>query len=130
MARRYTLTTAALTLEVSPKWLDNVLSHHRVPGIEQSRQGVARRLTIDGIVILALSLLLIQELGLPVGRAIDVARIMAIHHGRYDTTRGMSIVFELPRFRSELLERLEGAVEVAPIPRRGRPPANKTGRLV
>jgi hypothetical protein len=130
MARAYTPAAAALTLGVNPKWLDNVLSHHQVPGVEQSRQGIARRLSIDGIVVLALGLLLIQELGLPVGRAIDVAAIMASHHGRYDTMQGVAIVFELSRFRNELIHRLESAVEVAPAPRRGRPPTNKTGRLV
>jgi hypothetical protein len=49
--------------------------------------------------------------------------------GRYSAERGVSIELDLTAFRSGLLEQLEHAVEVAPIPRRGRPPKDKTGRL-
>jgi hypothetical protein len=41
----------------------------------------------------------------------------------------VSIEMDLGAFRLSLLERLERAVEIAPIPKRGRPPSNKTGRL-
>jgi hypothetical protein len=41
----------------------------------------------------------------------------------------LKVEIDLQSFQTALLERLESAVEIAPIPRRGRPPANKTGRL-
>ena len=68
MARAYTIATAALTLGMSIKWLDNTLSHIRIPGVQQERQGVARRITIDGLLVLTVATLLINELRNSAGR--------------------------------------------------------------
>jgi hypothetical protein len=127
--RAYTITTAALALGTSTKWLDNVLSHHRVPGVAQERQGVSRRLTVEGLLVLSLAILLIQELGLPTPRAIQLGEDLANKDGRYVASQGLNVGLDLASFRAQLLERLENAVEIAPVPRRGRPPLNKTGRL-
>jgi hypothetical protein len=129
MPRAYTIATAALALGTSVKWLDNVLSHNRVPGVAQERQGIARRLTVEGLVVLGLAVLLIQELGLPTQKAIALAEGLASGEGRYLAQEGLSLALDLPSFRAGLLERLENAVEIAPVPKRGRPPLNKTGRL-
>jgi len=129
MPRAYTIATAALVIGTSVKWLDNVLSHHKVLGISQRRQGIARRLTVEGLAVLALMLLLIQDLGLPTARAIAVAEDIAKHGGRYASPQGLNVQLDIATFRARLLERLESAVEIAPVPKRGRPPANKTGRL-
>jgi hypothetical protein len=129
MPRAYTIATAALALETSVKWLDNVLSHNRVPGVSQDRQGVSRRLTIEGLLVLALAVLLIQELGVPTPRAIALAEDLAKNEGRHLANQGLNLELDLVSIRGRLLERLENAVEVAPVPRRGRPPLNKTGRL-
>jgi hypothetical protein len=129
MARAYTVGTAALTLHVPPKWVDNVLSHYHLPGVQQRHQGVSRRLSPDGILILALAQSLIENLGTPTGRAVELAIEMTKNHGRYDFQRsGLSVAFDLPQFRAQLLTRLEAAVEIAPTPKRGRPAVNKTGR--
>ena len=129
MARVYTLTTAALTLGTPMKWLDNVLSHNRVSGVAQQRQGVSRRLSVEGLVGLAVAILLVQELGLPIAKAIAVAENLAKGEGRYIAARGLVLTLDLSSFRADLLERLENAVEIAPVPKRGRPHKNKTGRL-
>jgi len=129
MARVYTIATAALTLGTSVKWLDNVLSHNRVSGIVQERQGVSRRLTVEGLVGLALAVLLVREIGLPIAKAIGVAENLAKNEGRYVASRGLMLTLDLSSFRVDLLERLENAVEIAPVPKRGRPYKNKTGRL-
>jgi hypothetical protein len=129
MPRAYTVATAALALDVSAKWVDNILSHHTVPGVDQQRQGVARKLSIDGLLILALTTFLIQELGAPAPKAIGIAEIILRNEGRYESPRGLSLILDLSAFQTSLLERLENAVEMAPVPRRGRPAANKTGRL-
>ena len=129
MARLYTITTAALTLGTSMKWLDNVLSHNRVSGVAQQRQGVSRRLTVDALVGLAVVILLVRELGLPIAKAIAVAENLAKNEGRYVASRGLVLTLDLSSFRTDLLERLENAVEIAPVPKRGRPHKNKTGRL-
>jgi hypothetical protein len=126
--RAYTIATAALALGVSGKWIDNVLSHNKVPGIRQERQGIARRLSVEGLLVLAVTTLLIDQLGLPTAKAIIVAEEIVKGSGRY-LAGELSIEIDLTMFQATLLEKLESAVEIAPIPRRGRPPANKTGRL-
>jgi hypothetical protein len=76
-----------------------------------------------------LAVLLIQELGLPTPRAIQLAEDLAKNDGRHVVSQGLNVGIDLTSFRAQLLERLENAVEIAPAPRRGRPPLNKTGRL-
>jgi len=129
MARAYTIATAALTLGTPVKWLDNLLSHNRVSAIARERQGVSRRLTVEGLVGLALAVLLVRELGLPIAKAITVAENLAENEGRYIMPQQLMLTLDLSSFRTHLLERLESAVEMAPIPKRGRPRKNKTGRL-
>lgn len=129
MPRAYTVATAALALDVPSKWVDNILSHYTVPGVAQQRQGVARKLSVDGLLVLALATSLIQELGAPVLKAIGIAEVLLRNEGRYESPKGFSLSLDLSTFRTGLLKRLENAVEMAPMPRRGRPVANKTGRL-
>jgi|SRR6267378_1146669 len=129
MARAYTIATAALALGTSVKWLDNVLSHNRVLGVSQERQGISRRLTVEALLVLALAVLLIQELGLPTSKAITLAEDLAKNEGRYSAQQGLNLGLDLRSFQIQLLQKLERAVEIAPIPKRGRPPRNKTGRL-
>lgn len=111
------------------KWVDNTLSHNRVAGVVQERQGVSRRLTVEALLILALAILLIRELGLRAPKAIGVAEDLAKNEGRHKTGQWFTLALDLQSFRFQLLESLEDAVEIAPIPTRGRPPQNKTGRL-
>ena len=129
MARAYTIATAALTLEIPVKWLDNTLSHIKIPGVRQEKQGVARRITIEGLLVLSIAALLINELGLSLSQAARMAETLASNNGVYASPGGVGIQLDLEGLRFKLLERLEHAVEVAPIPKRGRPPKNKTGRL-
>ena len=129
MVRGYTVATAALALDMPIKWLDNVLSHNPIPGVAQQRQGVSRKLSIEGLLVLALASSLVQELGTPMLRAIGIAQALVRTEGRYESPQGINLFLDLPTFRNTLLERLESAVEMAPAPRRGRPAANKTGRL-
>lgn len=129
MARAYTIATAALTLEMPIKWLDNTLSHIQVAGVQQERQGVARRITIDGLLVLAVATMLINELGIPLASAIELSEKLATSGGRYTSPDGVSLQMDLEKLRAGLIQRLENAVEITPIPRRGRPPKNQTGRL-
>jgi len=129
MARAYTIATAALTLGIPAKWLDNTLSHIKIPGVRQEKQGVARRITIDGLLILSIAALLIDQLGLSLSRAVKIAETLAANDGLYASPGGVGVRLDIDGLRSKLLERLEHAVEVTPIPKRGRPPKNKTGRL-
>jgi len=129
MPRAYTIATAALALGIPPKWLDNVLSHYKVPGVAQEKQGVARRISVEGLLLLAATLLLTRELGLATAKAIELATTVIASDGAVEFRGGMRIELDLGNLRTGILSQLERAVEVAPLPRRGRPPKNTTGRL-
>ena len=128
MPRAYTIATAALALGVPAKWLDNTLSHFRIEGVEQERQGLARRLSLHALLVLAVSTLLTRELGIPVARALELAKNIIAGNGELVFGDRLRLSTELATVRVDLLRSLEHAVEVAPLPRRGRPPKNTTGR--
>jgi hypothetical protein len=129
MSRAYTVATAALALNVSTKWIDNTLSHFTVQGVTQARQGIARRLSVESLMILYIALTLIHDLDAPVGNAVDVGAQIIEARGRLRLPLGVTLEIDLQDTNAVLLERLEHAVEVAPLPRRGRPPQKTTGRL-
>lgn len=124
--RAYTVTTVAVTLNVPSKWLDNVLSHHTVPGVAKTRQGVARRLTQEAVVVLAIALMLSGSLAISVPRALEIAQELRRAGGskaRYVLDGGTGeLLFDVTAIESDISDRLAEAVEIAPTPRRGRPP--------
>lgn len=135
MARAYTVGAVALALDVTAKWIDNVLSHHTVRGIAQERQGVSRKVNVDGLLQLALAIILIEDLEIPISSALRLANTLAETGGSLKTPAGISVDLDLEVIRARLETRLAQAVEIAPVPRRGRPPhsssrpSSKTGRL-
>lgn len=129
MARAYTVGTVALALEISTKWIDNVLSHHTLTGVAQERQGISRKVTLEAVLQLGVAILLMEDLGLPTANALKLASAINKTDGHYLTPAGTGIHLELGKIRSDLEARLARAVEIAPVPRRGRPASSKTGRL-
>ena len=123
--RAYTVATVALTLKVTRKWLDNTLSHNRVDGVVQSRQGVSRSLSPHAVLTLDIALRLAEDLEMPLKRALTVASHLARSqkNGSYALSRGFSIALDLDRLVEEITARLARAVEITPLPRRGRPSA-------
>jgi hypothetical protein len=73
--------------------------------------------------------LLSAELGSSFGNALDIAQQLVASGGKLESPNGIRIELDLHGLKDRLLARLEHAVEVAPLPRRGRPPKNTTGRL-
>ncbi|HXG72694.1 MAG TPA: hypothetical protein VNJ04_18985 [Gemmatimonadaceae bacterium] len=129
MAKVYTVATVALALKVAPKWLDNLLSHHSVTGVDREAQGRSRRLSTPSVQLLAIALTLMNDLALSTPRSLALAAKLMSSGGRLQTPRGLRLEIDLNSARQVVIERLNYAVEVAPVPRRGRPPLNKTGRL-
>ena len=125
MARAYTVTAVAVTLRVPTKWVDNVLSHHAVPGVVQARQGVTRRLSPRAVAILELTLRLNRALGMPTEKALQLAQ-QCVESGESDyrlfLTDSVRLLIDLDRLTADVQLRLAEAVEMAPSPRRGRPP--------
>jgi hypothetical protein len=121
--RAYTVATVAVTLGVTPKWLDNVLSRFPVRGVLQSRQGVSRKLGPHAVVTLHIANELIRALGLPLADAISLAERI----GQAGETRSVQLfgaahlTVDLASVNRKVSERLAQAVEVTPVPKRGRP---------
>ena len=118
----YTVAATAVTLGVPSKWVDNVLSHYRVPGVSQRRQGVSRRLSPEAVLVLDLALKASRSLGMPLPQAIELARKLVVSPHSLEIEDGFSITIDLALIRADLSERIAHAVEIAPVPRRGRPP--------
>ena len=121
--RAYTVAIAAVTLRMPSKWVDNVLSQHRIDGVIRRRQGVPRKLTVNAIMTLDIALRLSRTLGTSLGSSLELAATLLSAEGQLETGEGIAIALDRSRLQEEIMDRLAHAVEVAPSPRRGRPPA-------
>lgn len=119
----YNTVTAAAAIGVTPKWLDNLLSHNNLEDIQRDSQGVARRLSFKTITILALAEELINSVQLAAPSALRLAeQLLADPGGEVAVSPRLRITVQTDALRSTVLSRLARAVEVTPTPRRGRPP--------
>jgi hypothetical protein len=121
--RAYTVATTAVALGVTAKWVDNALSHHRVAGVHQARQGIARRVTPAALLVLDIALKLVRSLSLAMPQALETAQRLVDADGGGITLPGMPVQLQadIGALANDLNVRLERAVEVTPVPRRGRP---------
>ena len=120
----YTIAAAAVTLGVSRKWVDNVLSHHAVPGVLQTRQGIVRRVTPEGLLNLEVAIRLNRDLALPIGRALSAAaQLIESEGGEVSIGKDppLRVQLDLGVLRRAVNTRLARALEITPTPRRGRP---------
>ena len=122
--RAYTVAATAIALGVSKKWVDNVLSHHRIPGVLQKRQGITRRVTPEALLRLELVGVLTTTLDIPILRALDFANRLIEEQGKeidLPESPHVRLSADLRTIAAELNTRLEHALEISPSPRRGRP---------
>ena len=125
MSRTYSTSLIALTIGMAPKWVDNLLSHHAIPGTSRGRQGLQRRITDEGLVAIELTRLLALELGVPLGRSAELARraleSRSGSEARVSIGSGMTLVISFTAIEDRLRARVLEAVEsIASVPR-GRP---------
>lgn len=127
-SRSYDVRVVALTLDVQIKWLDNLLSHHDLPGCTRARQGVERRISDEGILAIEIVRLLNSELGIPLGRAVQLVRDgLSMDSGlAIRTPAGITITLPHPRLEQRIASGLRDAIEAAPRIARGRPPFRDT----
>ncbi len=126
--RAYTVATVAATLGVTPKWLDNVLTRFPVRGVIQSRQGVSRRLAPQAVVTLHLANELVRSTGMPLRQALGIAERVEANEGKGKEGHSSIELFaaaylsvDLTATTTEISRRLAEAVEITPVPKRGRP---------
>ena len=119
--RSYHVEIAALAAFADEKWVDNLLSHFTVPGVESARQGVARRITQRGLEHIALVRSLARDVGLPLARAVDMAmRLLDSPNGVIELPGPLELRFDRLAFEAELSSRVAEAAERSTPARRGR----------
>ena len=119
--RAYTVAVAALALQVDAKWVDNVLSHHRVLGVQRKRQGIQRQIPPESLLILASAQHLVETLGLPIARALELAHAAVAADGSAPISPVSGLTLDLATISADLNDRLADAVEGAAQKTRGRP---------
>ena len=125
MARSYTSRAVALTIGAPVKWLDNLLSHHHLPGIDRGKQGRERRITDQGLITIGIVRLLSQDLGIPIARATQLASNIAdgADSASIPVAQGITLVISRRDILQRLRAQLEDAIETVGRLPRGRPRA-------
>lgn len=123
--RAVTTGTAAFSLGITKKDLDNILSRYPIRGYERGRQGVARRLSLASIEQVALAIDLSRDYSIPVPTALLLAEeALSSREGVIASPGGhLAIHVDLERIRRDVQAKLADAIEHVIPPRRGRPPA-------
>jgi hypothetical protein len=125
LARSYHVAAAAFAASCPAKWVDNLLSHHSIEGVTHSRQGTTREISPDALLQIVLIRSLVDELDLPVHRAVALAAaIAASPHGRVILPRGFIVEIDVATLRERTESRLLEAVESVVRGVRGRPRAD------
>jgi hypothetical protein len=118
----YNTSTTAAAIGASAKWLDNLLSHNKVDGVQSERQGVARRLAFPAVATVALAHEIVTASSVPLSAALRLAgELLASPSGSTPISPSLTLSIDVSAFRATLLGRLAQAVEDAPRPVRGRP---------
>ena len=118
----YNTLTVASALGVTPKWLDNLLSHNDFDSSQRDSQGIARRLSVGTVATLALTKELIDTIGMKTPAALKLAtQLLNSPTGELVLSAQLSVKTRTDSLRASVLDSLARAVEIAPTPRRGRP---------
>jgi hypothetical protein len=121
--RSYHVAIAGIVADSGEKWIDNLLSHHQLVGVDKLQRGVSRRISIAGIRQIALVRRLVQQLGVPTAVAVSLAaRIWEGETGILPLGDGLELRVDLPSLRHDIDVRVARAVESVALARRGRPP--------
>ncbi len=126
MARTYSSRLTALTIGADPRWVDNLLSRHTIPGVSKGRRGIERRISEEALLHVELIRMLNLELGVSLESAVVIARALAGKTGydapNFETPSGLRLSAPLDAIIHRLRTRLAESVEyVAQVPRGRRP---------
>lgn len=125
----YDVPTAAFVVGAPVKWVDNLASHHALPGVESNKRGVRREFSFDAIVLLRVVRTLTDDLNVPARRAVEIApAILQDGTGQVTLQSGTTLRVDLDAITRQVRQRLLEAAESVPRIRRGRPPTQTTVR--
>lgn len=121
--RHYHVDVARFAAKADHKWVDNLLSHFDVPGVERARQGLSRRISADGIYHIALIRILNRDAGLSTSAAVSLAeRLLSSAGHRVELAEGLDLELDVERLRRQVDAAITEGVESLAPARRGRPP--------
>lgn len=120
--RLYSIAVVSLAIGAPTKWTDNLIAHHEIPDVRSRTRGVARGVSWNALVRIALVRELHLGLGCGVREAVSLADLLLrATMGTTSAGRWLTVTFARAAFEQELQRRLADALESAPRPRRGRP---------
>jgi hypothetical protein len=109
-----------MALQAPIKWVDNVLSHHDIRGVDRAKRGVDRHLSFDAIVALSIVWVVARDLGVPLSKAVDIAeQLLDCAQREITTAGGLRIFLDVNGLAEHLNIRLTEVAETAPRMRRG-----------
>ena len=121
--RFYHVDIARFASDADPKWVDNLLSHFNLPGVERTRQGSSRRLSATSIHHIALIRTISRNLGVSTGLAVSLAtRLLGEGPAKVDVEPAISLTLDRNTFVRRIDAAIAVAVESIEPARRGRPP--------
>lgn len=130
MARVYHIDIARFAADADLKWVDNLLSHFDIPGIESARQGLARRISTSGVYHIALIRLLSRDAGMTMANAVALGvRLLTTNEDQVAIGPGLELRFERSAFERRIDSAIAEAVESVSPARRGRPPKARSPDL-
>jgi len=130
MPASYHIDIAGYAANADRKWVDNLLSHFEVPGVEQGRRGSARRVTQVGLYHVALVRVIARELGVPLRTSVMLATtLMRTESPELPVFGTLALRFDRELFQRDVDARVAEAVEAIVPARRGRPPARVIGSV-
>jgi hypothetical protein len=122
MPRLYHVDIARHATGAHHKWVDNLLSHFSIPGVEGGTQGLPRRISPDGIKHIALVRILTRDAGISVSAAVPLAaRLLGTHAAEVELGRSISLRLDVEQFDRDIRQTIADAVESVTPARRGRP---------
>ncbi len=120
--RHYHVDIARFAADADNKWVDNLLSHFDVPGVDSERQGLSRRISADGVYHIALIRILSRDIGISTSAAVSLAtRLLSTSNHQITLATGLDLHLDVTRFRQEVDAAIAVAVESFAPARRGRP---------
>lgn len=122
MPRSYHVEVTQHATGADKKWIDNLLSHFDVPGVERARQGIPRRISRRGIYHIALIHRLNRDVGMSVSAALPLAtQLLASRAGREHIGEWLELHVDLSALAQTVDRLIEEASEMSAPARRGRP---------
>ncbi|MFN2601243.1 MAG: hypothetical protein ABR582_00645 [Gemmatimonadaceae bacterium] len=91
-------------------------------GVLQQKQGIQRQVTPGALLTLEIALGLGRSMDIPIGRALEMSkRLIAAEGGEVAFGPTLKLGADIESISRQLEYRLERALEMTPIPKRGRP---------